>query len=149
MYFLGGKPGVAQKARQKLQARIPALTITGECQGYFDIGAEERIIEKINNAKPDILVVGMGTSKQEKWIYRNRHRLNVPLCWAVGAVFDFISVRIERAPYWMRKINLEWLYRLYREPKRLWKRYLLGNPIFIFRVLKFKLSPKFTEPNGK
>jgi N-acetylglucosaminyldiphosphoundecaprenol N-acetyl-beta-D-mannosaminyltransferase len=138
MYFLGGKPGVAQKARQKLQASIPALTITGECHGYFDTEAEEKIIEKINDARPDILVVGMGTPKQEKWIYHNRHRLNVPVCWAVGAVFDFISVSIARAPCWLRKINLEWLYRLSREPKRLWRRYLLGNPLFVFRVVKFK-----------
>lgn len=139
LYLLGGKPGVTEKAKEKLQQKIPSLNIVGEHHGYFYREDDKEIVNKINNCRPNILLVGMGTPKQEEWTYYNRNRLNVSLCWAVGGLFDFISGRIKRAPLWMLHCHLEWLGRLYQEPKRLWRRYLIGNSVFIFRVLKFKL----------
>lgn len=136
LYFLGGKVGAVEKAKEKLQQEIPLLHVAGLSHGYFDEKDEARIVNDINNSRADILVVGMGTPKQEGWIYRNQHRLNVSLCWAVGGLFDFISGGIKRAPSWMLHCHLEWLYRLFREPKRLWRRYLEGNMIFVYRILK-------------
>ena len=142
IYFLGSKPGVALEAKTKLQQIIPSLNIVGVGHGYFDEENEQEVVDEINNCRPDILVVGMGTPKQEAWIYYNRKRLNVPLCWSVGGLFDLISGRIKRAPIWMRKYHLEWLNRLLQEPRRFWKRYLLGNPLFFIRILKVSLLSK-------
>jgi N-acetylglucosaminyldiphosphoundecaprenol N-acetyl-beta-D-mannosaminyltransferase len=136
MYFLGGRPGVSKKAKEKLQQKIPSLIILGEYHGYFDIGDDEMIIDEINNCKPNILVIGMGTPRQEKWLYCNRHRLKVSLCWSVGGLFDFVSGDIKRAPIWMLNCHLEWLFRLLQEPGRFWKRYMVGNLIFAYRVFK-------------
>jgi len=136
IYLLGGKPGVAEKAKARLRQAAPSLNIVGENHGYFDEKHDKELVNKINDSRPDILIVGMGTSRQEKWIYRNRHHLQASLCWAVGGLLDFISGEIKRAPAWMCNTNLEWLYRLYREPQRLWKRYLMGNLIFTLRVAK-------------
>lgn len=85
------------------------------------------------------MIVGMGTPKQEKWIYCNRQRLNISLCWAVGGLFNLVSGNIKRAPLWMLRCHSEWLYRLYQEPKRLWRRYIIGNSIFVYMVLRAKL----------
>ncbi len=90
------------------------------------------IIEK----KPDILFVGLGAPKQEKWIWRYKDEINVPVSIAVGASFDFGAGSVKRAPKWMQQIGLEWFFRLCQEPRRLWKRYLVGNIIFIWLVLK-------------
>lgn len=131
--------GSTEKVKEKLQQKIPSLNIVGEYHGYFDKENNKEIVNKINNCRPNILLVGMGTPKQEEWIYQNHYHLNVSLCWAVGGLFDFISGKIKRAPLWMLHCHLEWLYRLCQEPKRLWKRYIVGNLKFIYRVLKFKL----------
>lgn len=139
LYLLGSHPGIAKKVKERLKQNIPLLNVIGTHHGYFDKEEEKRIVGEINNLKPDILVVGMGTPKQEEWIYYNRHCLSVSLCWAVGGLFDFISGKIKRAPRWMLHCHLEWLSRLLQEPKRLWKRHTVGNLIFVYRVLKFKL----------
>lgn len=142
IFLLGGKDTIAEKAKIKLKQNIPLLEIAGVHGGYFKKEEEIEVIDKINNSHADILLVGMGTPKQEKWIYYNRNRLNVPLCWAVGALFDFVSGKSKRAPNWMLDAHLEWLYRLCKEPKRLWRRYILGNPLFVYRILRFKLLSK-------
>jgi len=149
IYLWGGEEGVAEKARNELIKQNPALNVVGASCGYFKKEEEDGLIEAINRSQPDILIIGMGTPRQEEWIYRNKYRLDVSLCWAVGGLLDFISGRRKRAPRWMRKLNLEWLCRLYQEPSRLWKRYLLGNLLFVVRVIKFKLSLKFTRRNSK
>jgi exopolysaccharide biosynthesis WecB/TagA/CpsF family protein len=137
LYLLGGQPGIAEQAKLRLQQGNPALNIVGQSHGYFKPEDNEKVIAEINNCRPDILIVGMGTPKQEKWIYDNRNRLNVPLCWAVGGLFDFISGNLKRAPKLLCDWHLEWLFRLLQEPKRLWKRYLISSPLFLIRVFRY------------
>ena len=121
-----------------LLKRHHGLTISGFHHGHFAHEGKENdtVIEKINTCLPDILLVGLGTPVQEQWIDRNQSKLAAPVVWAVGAVMDFIAGAVPRAPRWMREHGLEWLFRLWLEPGRMWKRYILGNPLFILRVFK-------------
>ncbi len=134
LFLLGGEPGVPERSKEKLLADYPDLQIVGVRDGFFSENDVQSVIDQIRQTRPDILMVGMGVPKQEKWLRRYLHDLNVPVAWGVGALFDFISGRFPRAPIWMRKMGLEWLFRLIVEPRRLWKRYLLGNFIFTFRI---------------
>lgn len=136
LYLLGGKPEVVKKAVCELKKRFSGLSILGFHHGFFKPEMEADIIKEINMLKPHILLVGMGVPKQEKWINKYLNQLDVNLCWAVGAVFSNFSGIFTRAPNWMIKCGLEWLYRLFQEPKRLWRRYLIGNFVFVYRVLK-------------
>ncbi len=138
IYLLGGREGTVKKTEEALKSK--GLKIVGSRDGFFAKSEEQEIIQEINTLKPNILMVGMGVPKQEKWIYNHINMLNVNLCWSVGAAFDWLSGQRKRAPRWMSKFGLEWLYRLCQQPKRLWKRYLLGNLLFIHHVLKYKLS---------
>lgn len=105
----------------------------------------QKILARLHSFKPDILFVGMSCPKQERWIAENKSRLDVPVCLAVGAAFDFMSGKIPRAPKWLRDHGLEWLHRLWCEPRRLWKRYLLGNSVFIFLLMREKLRRRFQK----
>lgn len=142
LYLLGSKPGVTEEAARKLQAKFPALKIVGFHHGYFAKAGEEneRVIEDINKKKPDILAVGFGMPIQEKWLSENWRRIDAHIFLDGGAVFDYVSGRVSRAPAWMLKNHLEWLYRLYQEPRRLFIRYVLGIPYFFFHVLLEKLK---------
>ena len=135
LYFLGGQPGVAKKAAGILREKYPTLDIRGCCHGYFDRAESRVVIDKINGSKPDILFIGFGTPIQELWLDQYRASLDVPVCWAVGAVVDFISETVPRGPRWMLDNNLEWLYRLLIEPRRMWRRYLIGNTRFLIAIL--------------
>ncbi|MEM5875597.1 MAG: WecB/TagA/CpsF family glycosyltransferase [Candidatus Aenigmatarchaeota archaeon] len=136
IFLLGGKPGVAEKAKQKYEEKFPGINIVGIHHGYFSEDEESKIVNEIKMKAPDILIVCMGAYKQEMFIKKYINELNVPLCFGNGAALDFVSERLKRAPKWMQKIGLEWFWRLIQEPKRLWKRYLIGNTIFIFLVLE-------------
>ena len=141
LFFLGSKGDTSEKCANNLLKKLPQLKIVGTNDGYFDEIKEKEIIKKISELGVDILIVGMGSPLQEKWISKNIDKLNVKVCWGVGALFEYYSGNVPRAPIGMRKAGLEWLYRLIVEPKRLWKRYLIGNVIFVFRLirgLKFK-----------
>lgn len=136
IYLLGGRPGVAARAAEILKGRFPGLRVAGSHHGYLsDPQVNEQALNEIKAAAPRILLVGMGTPIQEKWIEMHSNQLQVPVTWAVGALFDFVAGVRNRAPLWMRDHNLEWLYRFRLEPKRLWRRYLVGNPLFLIRVL--------------
>ena len=106
-----------------------------------------KIMELLKVSKTDILFVSMSAPKQERWISENLHRLPVPVNIGVGAAFDFLSGKIPRAPLWMQNSGLEWAYRLYREPRRLWKRYLLGNFVFLFSLILQMVKVKFSRPS--
>lgn len=138
LFLLGGAPSVADAAAERLWSLYPELNIVGTHHGFFSTeGPEnEAVIQTINRHTPHILLVGLGTPVQEKWISRNRSRLNVPVVWAMGGTMDFVSGRVPRAPRWMCQHSLEWLFRLLVEPQRLWKRYLIGNTLFFWRVLQ-------------
>ena len=137
VYMLGSEPGVARQAATRLQRWYPRLNIAGAHHGFFEIGSPhaERVIEDINACRPDILLVGMGTPKQELWVQQHAGALDVDVFWTVGALFDYVSGRIPRAPGWLADNGLEWIFRLGIEPQRMWRRYLLGNPAFLSRVM--------------
>jgi len=136
LYLLGGKPGVAEAAREKLQAQYPELRILGTWHGYFPDDCTA-LIQDINAKAPDVLMVAMGVPKQEFWIAEHRGQLNCRVCLAVGGLLDFASGRIPRAPHWLRRLRGEWLFRLWQEPRRMFKRYILGNPLFLWRVWRY------------
>ncbi|MBD2447498.1 WecB/TagA/CpsF family glycosyltransferase [Nostoc sp. FACHB-152] len=144
VFLLGGRPGAAQKAKEVLEARHPNLAIVGTyCPPYgFESQPEELdfINSQIKAASPDILFVGLGAPKQEKWIAANYLELGVPISVGIGVSFELVANMVRRAPVWMQKTGLEWLFRLIVEPQRLWKRYIVGNPTFIWLVLKQRLG---------
>jgi N-acetylglucosaminyldiphosphoundecaprenol N-acetyl-beta-D-mannosaminyltransferase len=143
-FFLGARPGVADKAAVNLKARYPDLRVVGTHHGYFDktpgSAENEAVIEQINAVKPNFLIVGFGMPLQERWLMENWDRIDANVALTGGAVFDYVSGELQRAPRWMTENGLEWLGRLLIEPRRLWKRYLIGNPLFIWRVLKQRLG---------
>ncbi len=140
LYFLGAQPGVAQEAARRLREHYPGLRIVGVRHGYFDHSAgsaeNEAVLEEINATAPDILLVGLGMPLQERWLTQNRHRLEARVALSGGAVFDYVSGRVLRGPRILTESGFEWLARLLHEPRRLWRRYLLGNPLFLLRVLR-------------
>ncbi len=137
-YFLGAKPGVAQKAADALRERHPALKVVGTHDGYFshdpNSAENQAVIDEINALKPNILMMGMGMPLQEKWLMENWQQVDANIALTGGAVFDYVSGELQRAPRWMTDNGLEWLGRLLIEPKRLWQRYVVGNPLFLYRV---------------
>lgn len=137
-YLLGAGNGVAGKAADKLRATIPGIRIVGSRSGYFSKKANEEIVREINQLAPDILIVGRGVPIQEKWIYDNKESLKATIILGVGAYIDFASGRIPRAPLFMRRLKMEWVYRLLLEPRRMWKRYLIGNILFFYYLMKNK-----------
>lgn len=136
LFLLGGAPGVADDAARILRNRFPGLQIVGAAPGY---GLDRGTVKRLNELRPDIVLVGMGSPTQEKWIARHRYEIDVPVLWAVGALFDFVTGRVRRGPSWMTEHGLEWVCRLVVEPRKLWRRYLIGNPRFMFRVLRARL----------
>ncbi len=143
MFLLGARPGVAEQAARRLKERHPELKIAGVLDGYFDHRANspenELVIQRINAASPDILLLGLGMPLQERWLMANRERLNVRVVLTGGAVFDYASGTLRRGPKLLTDNGFEWLARLALEPGRLWWRYLVGNPLFILRVLRQRL----------
>jgi len=144
LFFLGARPGVAAEAAEKLQTRHPRLRIVGTHHGYFDKtpGGEEnsRVIHLINSARPNILVVGFGMPLQERWLLENRERIDSNIFLTAGGCFRVISGRVRRAPRWMLDNGLEWLYLGLHDPDRLWRRYLIGNPLFLYRIAKQRMG---------
>ena len=141
LYLLGSRPEVAEQASEVLQTRYRGLHIVGTHHGYLqDPAISAAAITAINAARPHILFVGMGTPNQERWIFEHRHELDVPVVWAVGALFDFVAGVQRRAPRWMLDHGLEWLHRFWIDPRRLWRRYIVGNPLFICRVIMQRLG---------
>lgn len=137
--LLGGTPGAAQTLRTGLLKRFPDLRIPFVCDGYEEFEEEKNWRSHLANDPPDLLLVGLGVPKQEEWIEKCRNQFGVRLYWSVGALFEYDVGALKRAPTWMRTIGLEWVHRLWAEPGRLWKRYLIGNPRFLLRCLSSRL----------
>jgi N-acetylglucosaminyldiphosphoundecaprenol N-acetyl-beta-D-mannosaminyltransferase len=139
IFLLGAAPGVAEMAAKKLQERYPALRIVGTFAGSPRPEDESEIVTRITNARPHFLFVAYGAPRQDLWIQRNMHRLQVPVSMGVGGTFDFIAGVAVRAPRIFQQIGLEWLYRLLREPHR-WRR-MLALPKFAVAVLASRIVP--------
>ncbi len=138
-YFYGGSPEALSLLTLKLKKRFPRLNIAGRLSppfGELSFDIEKKVLSDINQARPDILWVGLGSPKQDYWMQRTRDQLNVPVMVGVGAAFDFLSGTKRQAPLWIRSAGLEWFFRLCCEPRRLWKRYLIGNTRFIYFLLR-------------
>lgn len=135
VFFLGGTPDVTPKAVENLLKRFPSLHVSGIATPWIDLSDDEEsqsdLLESINRSGADILFVGFGAPKQEIWIARKRNQLKVGIVLTVGGTFDFLAGKTVRAPLWMQRNGLEWLWRLLHEPKRLWRRYLIGNLQFL------------------
>lgn len=147
LYLLGAPPGVAEEAAVKLREGYPELRISGVHHGYFEHRAgsleNESVVEQINAAGPDILLVGFGMPFQERWLLENWERLDAGVALTGGAVFEYVSGRLRRGPRLFTDYGFEWLARLLIEPRRLWRRYLIGNPLFLLRVVRQRLrAPK-------
>ena len=143
-FFLGSSEGTLQKIKAKAAGLYPNIRIETYSPPYKAEFSEEdnrRMIEAVNRVTPDLLWVGMTAPKQEKWAYAHLKELDVkgPI-GTIGAVFDFFAGNIQRAPLWWQEHSFEWLYRLIKEPKRMWKRYIIGNTIFLGHLLKEKIS---------
>jgi exopolysaccharide biosynthesis WecB/TagA/CpsF family protein len=133
VYLLGGRPGVAARAADRLCARVPGLRVVGHHHGYFT--DDHAVVAEIRATGADIVLVAMGNPRQELWLAEHLPATGAELGVAVGAFLDFAADRMPRAPKWMRSLGIEWLYRLGREPVRLFVRYVIGNPLFVARVL--------------
>jgi exopolysaccharide biosynthesis WecB/TagA/CpsF family protein len=138
--LIGAKPGVGEKAAKVLLQRFPMLDIACLGDGYFDADGEAKMLEDLIANPADILLVAMGNPRQELWIASKIARQHTHVAIGVGALFDFLGGEVSRAPSWVRTLRCEWLYRLAQEPARLWRRYLVGNPLFLMRVLAAKLK---------
>lgn len=140
LYLLGARPGVAAAAAAEMQRRYPGLKVAGTRDGYFGAADEAQVLAGINASGADILLVALGAPRQELWLAEHTADLAPTVRLGVGGLFDFYSGRIPRAPLWMREIGLEWTWRLIQEPGRMWRRYIIGNPLFLFRVWRQKLA---------
>lgn len=138
--LLGARPGIAERCAENMKIQFPKLDIVWVHDGYFKQDDEVAIIDTINHSGAEILFVAMGVPMQELWIARNVNTLRVPVLLGVGALFDFYSGIMPRAPYWLRQLGLEWLFRYLMEPRRMFMRYIVGNPLFIIRTLFRRLK---------
>ena len=136
-YFYGGAPGVPEQLAEVLRTRFPGLQVAGSYSPPFrplTPREDEETVAMIRVAAPDVLWLGLGTPKQEYWMHEHRGRLRVPVIVCAGAAFGINSGRVRQAPRWIREHGLEWLFRLLQEPRRLWRRYLIYGPQFVFYV---------------
>jgi N-acetylglucosaminyldiphosphoundecaprenol N-acetyl-beta-D-mannosaminyltransferase len=140
-FFLGGSEEASAKACDVIRSRFPRLRIAGRHHGFFlRTGAEnDAVIRAICSAAPDVLFVGFGIPIQEYWIEDNLARLKASVILSAGSMIEYVSGAKKAAPRWMANNGLEWFFRLLHEPRRLWRRYLIGNPLFLFRVIRQRL----------
>jgi exopolysaccharide biosynthesis WecB/TagA/CpsF family protein len=140
VFLLGSRPGVAEKAAHIAQAQVPGLEIAGTRHGFFARNEETDVINFINASGADVVLVALGVPRQDIWIARNRHRLNARVVFGVGAQLDFWAGRVSRAPVLLRQLGMEWVWRLAIEPRRMFTRYILGNPAFLLRSMRSRLA---------
>lgn len=145
IYLLGGRRGIAEAAAARLQESIPQLKIVGMQHGHFALDCSNEVVDDINTARPDVLVVGMSSPRQEFWLARQGDALDVPVRWCVGALLDYLAGAEPRAPQWLCRLGGEWLFRLAVDPLGKWRRYLLGNPRFVWNVLRWRCGRTHTH----
>lgn len=136
VYFLGAAPGVAAAAANRLTGRIPALKVVGVRDGLFGRDRDAEVAEGVRAAGADLVLVALGNPLQERWLDRWLPVTGARIGTGVGAFFDFQAGAVQRAPGWMNRLGLEWAHRLALEPRRMWRRYLIGNPLFVVRAAR-------------
>lgn len=149
-FFYGGEPGVPEQLAESLKRRFLRIQVVGTCSPPFRPLSQEEddeIVAMISRAAPDVLWVGLGAPKQERWMHEHRNKLKVRVVVGVGAAFDMLSGRRRQAPRWMRECGLEWLFRLCQEPRRLWRRYLIYGTQFVAWILLESLGLRKFSPN--
>ena len=141
IYLFGAKEEIVRKTKSVLEAKNPGVNIVGCRNGYFTEAEEPYIVDEMSKSGADIMFVGISSPKKEYWINRNLSKLNIPFVMGVGGSFDWVAGLTKRAPEWVEKCGCAWVYRLIQDPKRMWKRYLIGNPTFVKLVFqeKFKI----------
>ena len=148
-FLLGADARTIALAADKCVRMHPGWTLVGFHDGYVnDEGKANEVIERINAAKPHMLLVGMGNPLQEQWIHRHRHGLRVPVCIGVGGLFDHWAGNLKRAPQWVRRRGFEWFQLMLQQPHK-WQRYLLGNPKFLMRTVRSALSERVSGASGQ
>jgi N-acetylglucosaminyldiphosphoundecaprenol N-acetyl-beta-D-mannosaminyltransferase len=141
VYFLGARDDSVAGVAGRFEQKYPGLNVAGYRNGYFSTAESAAVADKIRASGTDLLFVAMGSPEQEFWIAENLSRTGARFAMGVGGSFDHLSGRARRAPEWMQRAGLEWLYRLLREPRRMWRRYLIGNSVFVWLVAKQRLRP--------
>jgi len=148
-FLVGGSEELLETLQQKLRQKFPGIRIAGAYSPPFGIWPEdedERIIRRIRDSCAEFVWIGLGCPKQELWLARNRERLPAGIYSAVGAAFAFHAGRVKQAPNWIQRLGLEWMFRLMAEPRRLWKRYVLFNSLFLFYLaIPFKKARRLTQ----
>ena len=142
VYLLGARPGVAAAAADVLVGSIPELQVSGVHDGYLSPADLDGVIAGIRDSGAEVLLVALGNPRQERWLDEHLAKTGVRIGVGVGAFFDFQTGTIPRAPEWMNRLGLEWVHRLVLEPRRMWRRYLVGNPLFLARVLRSRFARK-------
>jgi N-acetylglucosaminyldiphosphoundecaprenol N-acetyl-beta-D-mannosaminyltransferase len=140
IYLLGGKPGVPEDVARWIAERHPSVRVSGCHHGFFSAAETASITEDIRRSGAAILLVALGVPRQEKWIREHQSESGVNIAIGVGGLFDFYSGRIPRAPLWIRELGMEWFYRFVQEPRRMWRRYFVGNFVFLVRAIAERLS---------
>ena len=135
VFVVAGKPGVAEQAVENIKQQTGPLGEIETHDGYLNPEKTERLLDRISEFQPDIVLVGMGSPIQEHWVLEYRHAIKASVVWTLGATFDYFTDEQERGPQWLRDAGHEWAARLLADPMRLWQRYLIGNPRFLIRAL--------------
>jgi exopolysaccharide biosynthesis WecB/TagA/CpsF family protein len=146
VFFLGARPGVSDRAAAALSVRIPGLEVAGTHSGYFE--SQDDVVERVRSSGARLLMVAMGNPVQERWLAENLKTTGASIGVGVGAFFDFFSGEVPRAPSWMKRFGIEWVFRLAQEPRRMWRRYVFGNPLFLWRVLWQLISSRTKPPRA-
>ncbi|HJR44524.1 MAG TPA: WecB/TagA/CpsF family glycosyltransferase [Actinomycetota bacterium] len=140
VYFLGARPGVAERAAAAMGALYPGLVVSGCRDGYWSPEQNGIVVESIRASGAGLVMAALGNPLQEEWLDSHLAATGAALGVGVGAFFDFAAGEVPRAPAWMNRWGIEWVFRLAHEPARLWRRYIVGNPLFLARVVRRRLS---------
>jgi N-acetylglucosaminyldiphosphoundecaprenol N-acetyl-beta-D-mannosaminyltransferase len=148
IFLLGAQPGVAERVAEWMTGRYPGIAVCGCRDGYFPPADEADVIRQVRRSQADLLLVAFGAPRQDVWVAQHLEDLGVKVAMSVGGLLDFFSGRIPRAPLLLRRLGMEWCYRLCQEPRRLARRYLLGNPLFLARVLRQRIAGRNPGNDG-
>lgn len=140
LFLLGSCSETIKKTAKNLKKEFKNLKIVGFHHGFLNQSKSKKVISLINRSQPDFLIIGLGSPKQEKWLFNHLDQLQIKVGWCVGGLFEYLAKTKPKCPRWLGDLGFEWLFRLLAEPKRLWRRYLISGPEFLFRLVRSKLN---------